>query len=88
MFNRLFNRTNTKDSAAIAKQRLLQVKLWDPRGKNNKSSVNLDLLQRDLLAVVQKHAKGIDLDQIKFELAREDNHSTLELNVTLPDDQK
>lgn len=85
MLNYLFPKKHTKDSAAVAKKRLLQVIISEAHDKSGKHPVNLVLLQRDLLQVLSKYYKDIDLEQVKVELAREDSYSILELNITLPD---
>jgi cell division topological specificity factor len=86
MLGYLFPRNRNQESASVAKKRLLQVIVSEAHHHDDQHSVDLRLLQRDLLGVLAKYYADIDPDQVKVELAREESYSVLELNIMLPDE--
>ena len=83
----IFNifRSKEKQSASIAKERL-QIIVAHERNTNNKPDY-LQNLQRDIVEVIAKYVP-IDKDQVQVNLQNAGDCSVLELNITLPDDEK
>ncbi|MCI5191041.1 MAG: cell division topological specificity factor MinE [Candidatus Electrothrix sp. AS4_5] len=79
-------RGEDKKSASIAKERL-QIILAHEHGSGRDTPDYMPQLQKELLAVVSKYIK-VDDDQIKVQLEKHGKYEVLELNVTLPDDDK
>jgi len=88
MFDYLFPKKQNKNSASVAKKRLLQVIVSEAHHQEGQHPVDLHLLQLDLLKVLSKYYNHIDPEQVKVELERESNYSILELNITLPDEDQ
>lgn len=77
-------RSNSKPSAAVAKERL-QVIVAHQRGSRAGGDLEyLPSLQRDLLEVIRRYVKVND-DAVKLEVERDGDMEVLELNITLPD---
>ncbi len=74
-------RGRQKNTASIAKERL-QVIVLHKRNAGHDTDFLLNL-QRELIEVIAKYV-AVDQDQVKVELERAGNYSTLELNITLP----
>jgi len=79
---------NKKGSASVAKERL-QIIISHERARTNRSNL-LAGLQRELVEVIAKHlnieAESVK-DQVKLDLAQNEGHSVLELNIMLPDEE-
>jgi len=75
------SKTNTR-TANVAKERL-QIIVAHERSQRGQPDY-LPQLQQELLAVIRKYVQISD-DMIQVEVDRTDNHSVLELNVTLPE---
>ena len=71
-----------KSSASVAKDRL-QIIVSHERSKRNQPDYLPDL-QRDLVAVIRKYIP-INDDMVQVSLDNSDDHSVLELNITLPE---
>lgn len=69
-------------SAAAAKDRL-QILLAHERSDRSRAEF-LPLLKRDILEVVRRHVK-VERDQVAVNVQQEDDISTLEINIELPD---
>ncbi len=75
-------RGNKQTSANIAKERL---KIIVAHQRVEQTSTDfLPQLRQELVTVIAKYVK-IDLDQVKVELERDENHTVLELNITIPE---
>jgi len=72
-------------SASIAKERL-QILVAHERASRNQPTY-LPQLQKELLAVVQKYV-SVEQDAISVKFEQDDEQEVLELNITLPDEQK
>jgi len=70
-----------KTSANIAKDRLLQL-IVDQRIHSKLNRVDLDKLQKELVAVIARYLP-INENEVTVEVERDDNRSILELNVVL-----
>lgn len=68
--------------ATIAKERL-QIIVAHEKNATDANQLNLPLLKQELLAVIAKYIT-IDEKQINVQLERDANHSVLELNITIP----
>jgi cell division topological specificity factor len=75
-------RSNTSNSASVAKERL-QIIVAHERGRANAPHY-LPLLQKDLLEVVRKYVP-VNEDQVTLTVDRNDGCEVLELNISLPD---
>jgi cell division topological specificity factor len=71
-------------SAAIAKERL-QILVAHERSSRNQPSY-LPQLKKELLEVIQKYFK-VSEETISVSLEQDDERETLELNITLPDEE-
>jgi cell division topological specificity factor len=71
-------------SAAIAKERL-QILVAHERSSRNQPSY-LPQLKKELLEVIQKYFK-VSEETIMVSLEQDDERETLELNITLPDEE-
>ena len=79
-------RSNKKNSASVAKERLQIIVAHERRRRNSPSY--LDQLERDILEVIRKYVQ-ISEDQVSVHLdQRSEDLAVLELNVTLPDDAR
>lgn len=78
-------RGTRKNTASVAKERL-QIIVSHQRSQRQHADF-LPLLQQEILEVIAKYVE-IDRDLVKVELARTDNCAVLELNVTLPDQNR
>ena len=74
------------NSASVAKERL-QIVISHERAKRHQKADFLPLLQKELLAVISKYFP-VDEEQVRVELAKTGDMSILELNITLPDNNK
>ncbi len=77
-------RTTKPSSAAIAKERL-QILVAHERSSRNQPSY-LPQLKKELLEVIQKYFK-VSEETISVSLEQDDERETLELNITLPDEE-
>lgn len=77
-----FRRDN---SAGVAKQRL-QILVSHQR-QNMAEEDFIPQMRQELIQVISKYVK-IDAKHINVQLQRNDKHSVLELNVTMPDKAK
>ncbi len=77
-------RTKKTSSAAIAKERL-QILVAHERSSRNQPSY-LPQLKKELLEVIQRYFK-VSEDTISVSLEQDDERETLELNITLPDEE-
>ena len=78
----LGERRNAAKSASVAKERL-QIILAHERNGPGQPADYLPALQRELVAVISRYVK-IDPDDIKVNLAREDNLEVLEVKIEMP----
>ena len=78
-------RSNKTNSASLAKERL-QVIVAHERNQRNQPDY-LPKMQQEILEVIKKYIP-IDNDQVTVNLENTDSCSFLELNVTLPDNEK
>lgn len=78
-------RNRTKKTASVAKERLQIILAHEHMDAN--APDYLPALKQELLAVVSKYA-NVDLGDIKVNLDREGGCEILELNITLPEQQK
>ena len=89
MLSKLF-RNKKKNSAAIARERLHIIvahQRADMDSNNENVPAYLPKLQQEIMDVISKYVE-IDEDQLKVELSQNDHSSVLELNVTLPEEQR
>lgn len=83
-----FRQNRKPNSAALAKERL-QIIIAHERGQSKRDDF-LSTLQSEIVSVI---AKYLNLDtekvreQVKFDLAHRGEHSVLELNITIPDQE-
>ncbi len=77
-------RTNKKNTASIAKERL-QIIVAHERTKRDQPDY-LPQLQQEILEVIRKYVP-ISQEDVQVQLDKNENCSVLELNVTLPDQQ-
>ncbi len=77
-------RTAKPSSAAIAKERL-QILVAHERSSRNQPSY-LPQLKKELLEVIQRYFK-VSEETISVSLEQDDERETLELNITLPDEE-
>ncbi len=80
----VFRLNRSKSSAQIAKERLQIIVAHERTRKPQDARINLQELQIKLIGVIANHL-GIPHEQVKVELAHDQDRSVLELNVTLPD---
>ena len=74
-------------SAAVAKERL-QIIVAHERSLRDSSTFDyLPLLQKELLEVVRKYV-AIEDEHIKVHVEKEGKYEILELNITLPDENR
>ena len=79
-------RSEKKSSASLAKERL-QIIVAHERAKRGTPDY-LPQLKQDILDVIRKYVK-VDSDAVNVQFEQnEDDLAVLELNVTLPDDEK
>lgn len=71
-----------KNTASLAKERL-QVIIAHERGRRKLPNY-MPQMQQEIIDVIKKYI-SIDDDQVSITLDSNDNHSILELNVTLPE---
>ncbi len=76
-------KTNKPSSAAIAKERL-QILVAHERSSRNQPSY-LPQLKKELLEVIKKYF-DVNEETISVSLEQDDERETLELNITLPDE--
>lgn len=91
LFDSIFRTPHNKSavaskSAAVAKERL-QIVVTHERGSRRNSPDYLPALKKELLEVVRKYVP-IDQSQIKVHLDREEGYEVLELNITLPEEER
>lgn len=80
-------RGEEKKSASIAKERLQIILAHDHGGRARTAPDYMPELQKELLAVIAKYFP-VDQDQIKVQLEKHGEYEVLELNVTLPENNK
>ena len=79
-------RSEKKNSASLAKERL-QIIVAHERSQSGTPDY-LPQLKQDILDVIRKYVNvGADAVQVQFD-QNEDDLAVLELNVTLPDEEK
>ncbi|KXF81455.1 cell division topological specificity factor MinE [Enterovibrio coralii] len=82
-----FFRPNKKSSASLAKERL-QIIVAERRQAGSPEPTYLPQLKQDILDVIRKYV-DISPEQVTVALEqRDDDLSVLELNVTLPEEDK
>ncbi|MFD2180079.1 cell division topological specificity factor MinE [Veronia pacifica] len=82
-----FFRPSKKTSASVAKERL-QIIVAERRSAGNNQPSYLPQLKQDIMNVIRKYVE-ITPEQVNVQLEqRDDDLSVLELNVTLPDEDK
>lgn len=75
-------------SASVAKERL-QIIISHERRQNSRANL-LANMQHELVEVVAKHLNlnpAIVKDQVRLDVAHNEGHSILEVNITLPDEE-
>jgi cell division topological specificity factor len=77
-------KTSKTSSASLAKERL-QILVAHER-VSQYQPLYLPQLQKELLDVIQKYV-NVDKDAISVKFEQDEHQETLELNITLPDDQ-
>lgn len=77
-------RLKKQSSASIAKERL-QIIVAHERNRTNEGMINLQRLKQRLLDVIREECPSVESDAVNVTLDRDNQHSILELNVTLPD---
>ncbi len=77
-------RISRSNTATVAKERL-QILVAHERSKRNQPSY-LPMMQKELLDVVRKYV-DVDQDAITVNIEQDDQHETLELNITLPEEE-
>lgn len=82
---RLCGVPEAKKSSLIAKERLMVIVAHE-RGGHEQNPDFLQLLQKEITAVLAKYVK-IDADHVQVEFEQKGGRSVLELNVTLPEGQ-
>ncbi|SER47473.1 cell division topological specificity factor MinE [Tranquillimonas rosea] len=82
MFGFSFKPRNKGKSAQTAKERL-QILLAHERGGNGSSPDYLPMLQRDILEAIKKHVH-VERDAVDIRMERDDELSSLEINIELP----
>ncbi len=80
-----FFRSNKKTSATVAKERL-QIIVAHERSTRGGPDY-LPLMKEELLLVVRKYVM-IDDNAVQVQLERDGDCEVLELNITLPEDEK
>ncbi|MCX7074998.1 MAG: cell division topological specificity factor MinE [Methylococcales bacterium] len=78
-------KSSKASSASLAKERL-QILVAYERSSGNQPSY-LPLLQKELLAVIQKYVH-VNPDAITINLEQSDSQETLELSIVLPDSHR
>lgn len=78
-----FFKREQKNSAAIAKERLMVAVAYQRSGQAN-GPAYLPRLREELLGVVRKYVQVPD-DAVQFKIARDEGIEVLELNITLPE---
>ena len=79
-----FRSTNTKASAAVARDRL-QVIVAHQRGQREGGHMDyLPNMQREMLEVIRKYV-AVDDDAVRMEVDRDGDLEVLEVNIVLPD---
>ena len=78
-------RTTRHDSASQAKDRL-QIIIAHDRLEGSDVPDYLPEMKREILEVIRKYVP-IELDQVKFNLDKEDDYEVLALNIVLPEKQ-
>ena len=78
-----FFKTGSKKSASKAKERL-QIVISHQQASASDSAEFLANMKADILTVIGKYV-DINPEDINVQLQKQDDHSILELNVTLPD---
>ncbi len=82
-----FFRSNKKNSASLAKERL-QIIVAERRSQSDPAPNYLPQMKEDILKVIAKYV-AIDPEMVQLSLEhKDDDISVLELNVKLPDDEK
>lgn len=82
-----FFRSNKKNSASLAKERL-QIIVAERRSQGDPAPNYLPQMKEDILKVIAKYV-AIDPEMVQLSLEhKDDDISVLELNVKLPDDEK
>lgn len=80
-------RGTEKKSAVVAKERLQIILAHERAGRNASAPDYLPALQEELLEVIAKYIH-IDREMMKVSLQHHEDYDVLELNVTLPDNQR
>lgn len=75
-------RTKRKKSASTAKERL-SIIISHERAKHGHGDF-LPKLRQEIIQVIGKYVE-LDEDQINIQMKREDNHSTIEMNIVVPE---
>ena len=77
-------RAEKKDTAKIAKDRLMVAVAIQREGRSN-GPTYIAQMREEILAVVRKYIRVPD-SAVQFNVQREDGLEVLELNITLPED--
>jgi cell division topological specificity factor len=75
-------RMKKKQSASVAKERL-SIIISHERAKQSQPDFLPDL-RRELIGVIAKYVE-LDEEQINIQMKRQDNYSTIEMNIVLPE---
>ncbi len=78
---------NEKKTAVVAKERLQIILAHERAGRGAATPDYLPALQEELLEVIAKYIH-IDRQMIKVQLDKHGEYDVLELNITLPENQR
>ncbi|MDM4770815.1 cell division topological specificity factor MinE [Solimonas sp. SE-A11] len=82
-----FFRSEPKNTASIAKDRLKVVVAHQREGRPGSGPAYIGQLREEILAVVRKYVQVPD-SAVNVQLQREDGLEVLEMNIALPDAQR
>lgn len=82
-----FKTEKKKDTASLAKERLQILIAHEHSDKNKKAPDYLPKLQEEILEVIRKYVH-VDEDDVNVNVEKGDDFDVLELNITLPEEEK
>ena len=78
-----FTKSNTSSSANVARERL-QIII----AHQSEDTQLIKKLEQDIIQVMSKYFPSIDEDLVNIQLDRNDDHSVLQLDLTIPESEK
>ena len=78
-----FTKSNTSSSANVARERL-QIII----AHQSEDTQLIKKLEQDIIQVMSKYFPSIDEDLVNIQLDRNDDHSVLQLDLTIPETEK